>query len=264
MTLNDKVIWITGASSGIGEELAYAFAREGATLILSARREAELQRVRSNCPDPAKVHLAPLDLTAMDGVEALVQTWVDRLARINILINNGGISMRAKVIDADMEVHRRVMEVNYFGQVALTRAVLPHMVRQGFGQMVAISSLTGKFGFPLRSSYAASKHALHGFFETLHLENMDANVRVTMVNPGRIATNISLYALNPDGSPQGKMDPTLAAGMDPRICARQIVTAVKKRRYEITVGSFPQRLLVTIKRLSSSLFHAIAKRVPPQ
>lgn len=263
-SLADKVVWITGASSGIGEEMAYLFAREGATLILSSRREAELERVKGQCPDPQKVHVAPLDLMDMDNCEALVAKWVQELGRIDILVNNGGISMRARVDEAEMEVHRKVMEVNFFGQVALTRAVLPYMLVQGFGQMVAISSLVGKFGFPLRSSYAASKHALHGFFETLHLENKARGVQVTIANPGRIATNISLNALNPDGTPQGTMDQTLAEGMDAKVCARQIVSAIKKRKYEITVGTFGQKFLVMVKRLSNGLFHFIASKVPAQ
>ncbi len=260
--LRNKVIWLTGASSGIGEALAYQLSEAGATLILSARREGELKRVRGACSHPEQVYVVPLDLMNMEGIEALVSDWVKKLGTVDILVNNGGISMRATVAEASMEVHRRLMEVNFFGQIALARAVLPHMLASGFGQMVVVSSLTGKFGFPLRSSYAASKHALHGFFETLHLECMDRGVQVSMINPGRIATEISLHALNPDGSAQGSMDPSLAKGMSAEECARQIVKSLCSRRYETTIGSFGQRFLVRLKGISAGLFHRIAKQVP--
>lgn len=262
MEFQDRVIWITGASSGIGEALAYAFARQGATLILSARRESELRRVQAACPQPDRVHVAPLDLSQTEAVEALVAEWHQRLGHIDLLVNNGGISQRGLAHETEMHVNRRMMEVNFFGQIALSRALMPYFLQQQRGYFVVISSVTGKFGFMLRSAYAASKHALHGYFESLYLESRKQGIQVTMVNPGRIATAISLHALQADGSPQGSEDPSLAAGMPPGRCADLIVQAVRRGRYEITIGTFGERLMVWFKRLVPSIFHFIAAKVP--
>jgi short-subunit dehydrogenase len=208
--------------------------------------------------------VAPLDLHHTEGIEDLVAHWQQRLGRIDVLVNNGGISQRALAHEANMAVNRQVMEVNFFGQIALTRALLPYMLAQGRGHLVVISSLTGKFGFPLRAAYAASKHALHGFFESLYLETRNQGIRVTMVNPGRIATAISLHALQADGRPQGSMDDTLAQGMSPARCADLILRAVHRNRYEVTIGSFGQRTMVWLKRVWPRAFHFIAARIPPQ
>jgi dehydrogenase/reductase SDR family member 7B len=262
MEFQDRVVWITGASSGIGEALAYAFARQGAILILSARREAELQRVKAACSQPDRVHVAPLDLSQTEAVDTLVAQWYQRLGRIDLLVNNGGISQRGLAHQTEMPVNRRMMEVNFFGQIALSRALMPYFLQQQSGHFVVISSITGKFGFMLRSAYAASKHALHGYFESLYLESRDQGIQVTMINPGRIATAISLHALQADGSPQGREDPSLAAGMSPERCAEQILRAVKRGRYEITIGTLGERLMVWFKRLVPSLFHFIAAKVP--
>ncbi|MEM7367981.1 MAG: SDR family oxidoreductase [Bacteroidota bacterium] len=261
MYFNHKIVWITGASSGIGEALAYAFVQAGATVILSARRVAELDRVKTACGEKQdQVHIAPLDLTQQDDMPDFVASWVEKLGRIDILVNNGGISQRALTTETDLSVDRRIMEVNYFGQIAFTKAVLPYMVTQGSGQIAVISSLTGKFGFPLRSAYAASKHALHGFFETLYLEMYDQGIRVTLVNPGRIRTNISLNALTKDGSPHGEMDPGQEKGMPVDVCARKILSALRKQKVEIQVGGF-DTIMVYFKRYMPWLFRYIAKRI---
>jgi short-subunit dehydrogenase len=181
--------------------------------------------------------------------------------RIDILVNNGGISQRALTVETDLEVDRRIMEVNYFGQVALTKAVLPFMLQQKDGHLVVLSSLTGKFGFPLRSAYAASKHALHGFFETLWLENRDHGLRVTLVNPGRIRTQVSVNALTKDGTPSGEMDPGQAKGMSAKKCAHQILTAVHRNQFELTIGSLGEQFMVWLKRHFPGLFHALVRKV---
>lgn len=264
MKIKDSMIWITGASSGIGEELVYEAIRQGARVIVSARRREELERVRQNCGDRQnKVFVVPLDLTQMDGIDSLVKQLVDQHGSIDILINNGGISQRSLVYETPMEIDRRIMEVNYFGQVALTKAVLPYMMKQGHGHIAAISSLTGKFGFPLRSAYAASKHALHGFFETALLELHDKNIGITVANPGRIRTQISVNALNPDGTPSGNMDPGQEKGMPADECARKILGAIRKNQPEITIGKL-DTIMVYFKRYLPFLFRFIAKRVDPR
>ncbi|MEZ4830025.1 MAG: SDR family oxidoreductase [Bacteroidia bacterium] len=261
MNFSNKVVWITGASSGIGEALVYEFVKAGATVIASARRVAELERVKGGSGDrQERVHIVPLDLADMGEVESVVKAQIAKLGRIDILINNGGISQRSLLKDTPVDIDRKIMEVNYFGQVRLTKAVLPYMLSQQDGHIVAISSLTGKFGFPLRSAYAASKHAMHGFFETALLELKSENVRITVVNPGQIRTQISLHALKEDGVAQGIMDPGQENGMPAEVCAQKIMKAILANKPEITIGG-REVLMVYFKRYLPWLFRKIALKV---
>ena len=164
MAYRNKRIWITGASSGIGEALAYAFAAEGAHIIISARRVEELERVMGGCDGAASVQIVPLDLQDYKSIPALVSDVLREQGKVDILVNNGGISQRSLALETDIEIDRKLMEVNYLGTVAMTKAILPSMLTHQLGHIVTITSLTGKFGTKLRSGYAASKHALHGFF----------------------------------------------------------------------------------------------------
>ncbi|MEO0471547.1 MAG: SDR family oxidoreductase [Bacteroidota bacterium] len=261
MTFQGKVVWITGASSGIGEALVKACVQAGATVLLSARREKELERVKASCGENAeKCFVVPMDLTQIDRLPEIVSQQIQQHGRIDVLVNNGGISQRGLVHETDLAVDRRIMEVNYFGQVALTKQILPHMIQQGSGHIAVISSLTGKFGFPLRSAYAASKHALHGFFETLMLELKPKGIHVTLVNPGRIHTQISVNALTKDGSTYGEMDPGQAKGMSAERCADSILTAIRRKKPEINIG-FPETIMVYLKRYAPWLFRRIAMNV---
>ena len=262
---NKKVIWITGASSGIGEALAYEFAALGGTLVLSARRKEELERVASACQQRynTQSHVIPLDLTQSDGFSSLVDAVLEKVGRIDILVNNGGISQRSWVQETSFSVDRKIMEVNFFGQVALTKSLLPHMIKQGGGQIAVMSSLTGKFGFPMRSAYAASKHALHGFFETVGMELKQKNIRVTMVCPGRIQTQISVNAVTKDGSKHGKMDQGQLEGMPADKCAQIISKALKSGKREIIIGSGKERFAVFAKRFLPGLFfNKVSKESP--
>lgn len=253
-----KVVWITGASSGIGEALTYQFVAEGATVIASARREAELLRVKAACGVAAeRVIVQPLDLTEIDTFPAVTARLIDQLGHIDVLVNNAGFSQRALTRETDFLVDRKVMEVNFFGQVALTKAVLPYMLQQSGGHFVVMSSLTGKFGYPMRSAYAASKHALQGFFETLYLEEYAHGIRVTIANPGGIQTNISVNAITGDGGKHGKMDELQSDGLPAEVCARQIVGAVKAERFELVIGNFREKMSVRLKRLLPKLLHRI-------
>ena len=264
MSFKDKVVWITGASSGIGEALVYAFVAEGAQVILSARREAELERVKSACGTNAdQCTVLPLDLTDTKGLELAAKSVIDQAGRVDILVNNGGMSQRSLAHETDLSVDRRIMEVNYFGQITLTKALLPQMIRQGGGHIAVLSSVTGKFGFYQRSAYAASKHALHGFFETLGMELASKNVYTTLVCPGRIQTNISLHALTKDGSAHAKMDPGQVAGISAEDCARQILHAIRKRKKEVYIGSFSEKLVIYLKRFVPALFYQIIKTQSP-
>ncbi|MCL4141134.1 UNVERIFIED_CONTAM: hypothetical protein GTU68_040891 [Idotea baltica] len=261
MEIRDKVVWITGASSGIGEALTYASVEAGAKVIISARRVEELNRVKSQCgARQDRVFIEPMDLAQLDDIENRVKEWAEKLGRIDILINNGGISQRAETHETPLSVDRRIMEVNYFGQITLTKAVLPYMMSQKSGHIAIITSISGKFGFPLRSAYAASKHALHGFFESLMLEQTDTGVGVTLVNPGRIKTNISLNALTKDGTAHGEMDPGQEKGISAEACAQAILKAIRKNKPEVNIGK-GDIALVYLKRYVPGIFRWIARRV---
>lgn len=259
MQYRDKVIWITGASSGIGEALAQVLAAEGATIVLSARRGNELQRVAATLDKKSKSMILPLDLADTTNVAALAAQVIEKFGRIDVLINNGGVSQRSLAKDTPVDIDRKIMEVNYFGQVALTKAVLPYMLKQKSGHIVVMSSISGKFGFYLRTAYAASKHALHGFFESLRLENEEYGIKVTMAVPGKIQSNISLHALKEDGTKHGVMDQSQEEGMPALECAAIIVDAMKKSKEEILVGN-KEIKAVWIKRHFPGLFGRIIRK----
>ena len=236
MNFVDKNVWITGASSGIGEALTYRFNSLGARVIISSRRESELQRVKNACKYPQKVEIVVLDLEKYHDIDNIVSPYLQQFGNIDILINNGGASQRALVVDEDLNVVERMINVNFMGAVALTKAILPSMIAQKSGHIVCMSSLAGKFGIPLRSGYAAAKHALHGFFETLRAENYDNGIRVLMVCPGYIRTNVAINALTADGSPQQTNDPGQEAGLDPDVLAQKIIKGIEKEKLEITAS----------------------------
>ena len=258
MYFDGQTVWITGASAGIGEALAHEFARRGARIILSARRESELERVRKDLPNPANHRVVVLDLE--DGASingATQQVLAD--GPVDVLVNNGGLSQRANALDTDLSVDRRLMEVNYFGTIALTKLVVPKMVTRGSGHVLVISSVAGKLGAPQRSAYAASKHALHGFFDVLRAEVYDNGVFVTIACPGYIRTDISRNALTADGHRYEQMDDNQRNGMDPDACAREIVDAVRKRKAEIYVGG-RETLGVYLKRFTPNLLNRILRK----
>lgn len=252
--LSNKTIWITGASSGIGEALAYALNKKKAKLILSARRSEELERVQQNCQNPEDVKILPLDLTDTDSLNEKVEKAISCFGQVDMLINNGGISQRSLIKDTDLSVDRRVMEVNYFGTIALTRALLPHMIERQSGHMVVVTSAVGIITTKFRSGYAASKHALHGFFDTLRIEHHDDNIDVTIVCPGFIQTAITMNALMGDGNPQQKMDQVTAEGMPADKFARKMVRALEARKEEVYIGGDKEKLAIYLKRFWPTLF----------
>ncbi|MEY4686008.1 MAG: hypothetical protein RIR76_31 [Verrucomicrobiota bacterium] len=238
MRFKDQVVWITGASSGIGEACAHAFAAEGARVILSSRRASELERVRRACREPDRHLTLPLDLARSETFPALVASALQSTGRIDILVNNGGVSQRARAIDADEAVERLIMEVDYFGPVALTKAVLPSMLAQRSGQVVVVSSVMGYLGTPGRSTYAAAKHALHGYFDSLRAELWREGIKVTLVCPGYVRTAISTNAFGPRGEQHGRTDGTHLSGLPPEICARALLRGVARGRREVHVGGW--------------------------
>ncbi|MFK7785608.1 MAG: SDR family oxidoreductase [Crocinitomicaceae bacterium] len=255
----DKVVWVTGASSGIGTEIAKQAADAGAKLILSARNESKLQEVQQSIPNSEQHLVLPLDLSQSENFSNLVQQVVSKFGRIDVLVNNGGLSQRSEVHETPMEVDRRIMEVNYFGNVALTKAVLPIFRKQQSGRFIVISSIAGKFGFFLRSAYSASKHALHGFYESLMLEEEKNNINVLLVCPGKINTDISVNALNSEGNTHGVMDHNQATGMTVQECVRQLFKAVDKNKKEVLIGN-KEIKAVTLKRFLPKLFWKVIRK----
>lgn len=255
-----QVAWVTGASSGIGEELCKQLAEKGLRLVLSARSEDKLKALRDTLPNSSEHLIVPLDLEHSEGFRMLAAKLIIQTGRIDFLYNIGGISQRAEAAETSLEVDRRIMEINYFGTVALTKAVLPFMQQQQSGHIVVISSIAGKFGFYLRSAYSASKHALHGFFESLLLEEAKHNIRVTIACPGKINTPISMSALDSEGKPHGEMDHNQETGMPVDKCVRILLKAVKKQKKEVLIGG-KEIKAVTLKRFFPKLFwKVIAKQ----
>lgn len=256
----NKVVWITGASSGIGEALVYAFANEGAKLVLSARREDELQRVKKNCGlKDENILILPLDLSDTKEIDTLTQKAITHFERIDILVNNGGISQRSLTKETPLEIDRKIMEVNFFGTVAVTKSILPQMLRQQSGTIIVISSISGKFGFFLRSAYSASKHALHGFFESLRMEVFKDNINILLVCPGKINTNISVNAITEKGLTHNKKDESHVQGLSAEACAKQIIIAVKKNKEEVFIGGRELRA-VWIKRFFPGIFSNLIRK----
>lgn len=257
------IIWITGASSGIGEALALRWATSGTQLILSGRNQQQLERVAENCQKlGAETRIVAFDLTQVAEITAAVQKIRSEVSQIDILVNNGGISQRSRLIDTPMEVARKMVEVDFWGPVELTRQILPFMIETGGGSIVVISSLTGLFGFPQRSFYSAAKHALHGFFETLRLEHFRDNIRVTMVCPGMVKTNISVHALTASGQEHGLMDKGQSNGVTATYCAKKIVKAVNRNRNEVIIGK-KDVIMPYLKRYVPWVFYKIAQRIDP-
>lgn len=253
MNFRDQRIWITGASSGIGEALAHAFHHAGAKLILSARRADELKRVQAACGGEDQTRVLPFDVTDTQSLPEITRLALEAFNGLDILVLNAGITQRSRTRETDESVYRRLMEVNFFAPEAIARAVLPSMLAQKSGHIVVISSVAGKIGVPMRSGYSASKFALHGFFEALRAEEERNGVHVTMVCPGYIRTQISLSALRGDGRRHAKMDSELAQGMPVEECARQILRGVARKEKEIVVAAPREKTLVYLKRLFPDL-----------
>ncbi len=263
MAILDRVIWVTGASSGIGEALAYELSRYGARLILSARNEDALNKVREQCVWPDHHTVLPMDLSDPESVQQAVAYVQDKFDGVDTLINNGGISQRSYINETALEVDRRVMEVNFFSAVAITKALLPTMIEQGGGRIVVTSSLVGYVTTPMRSAYSASKHALHGFYDALRAEHKRDNIKVLLVCPGFINTNVSAHAVTGDGTAYGKHDKGQLSGMSPDECAKRIVHAMQTGKDEVLIGG-KERLVVYLQRWLPSLYRYLITRAAPR
>ncbi|MBQ9399741.1 MAG: SDR family NAD(P)-dependent oxidoreductase [Bacteroidales bacterium] len=257
-------VWITGASSGMGEACAYEFAARGASLVLTALPAENLEKVESACmAKGAKgVCKLPYDLQEADGIEELSRKAWEAFGGLDVVYCNAGISQRTTVDDTTMPMVRKIMEIDYFAPVAMAKAVLPRMREAGGGHIAVTTSIAGLFGFPLRCAYSSAKHALYGFFETLQAENYDKGIRVTIVCPGRVQTNISLNSLDKGGVRHGKMDPGQAKGLAVDKAARRIVKAILKGKREVLIGK-GELLMAYIKRFFPGLCARLGRKVKP-
>lgn len=255
----NKIVWVTGASSGIGAELCRQLAEKGATVVLSSRKMDSLELVRSTMKNPETHLCLPLDLEKSSNFPELAAQVFSDKGSIDFLFNNGGLSQRSTVAETSIDIDRRIMEINYFGNIAMAKAVLPYMIQQKRGHIVVISSLSGKFGFFLRSAYSASKHALHGFYESLYLEEEKNGLSVTIACPGKINTDISMNALTGTGDQHGVMDHNQATGMPAEECVSILLKAVEAKKIEILIGN-KEILAAKIKRFFPKLFWRIIKK----
>ncbi len=253
MKINNKTIWITGASSGIGEALAYNLAAKNCNLILSARNKTALKKVQLNCKSTT-VEILDFDLIDFDNAKQHVEKAILFFGKIDVLINNGGVSQRSLLINTDFEVDKKLIEVDYLGTVALSKALLPHFISQQLGHFVTVTSLMGKFGSPYRSGYCGAKHALHGFFDVLRMEHQKDAIRVTLICPGFIQTNVAKNALTANGSPQNSDDDATKNGMPVSIFVQKMIKAIENDKFEVYIGG-KEVLGVYLKRLFPKLLH---------
>lgn len=259
--LSNKVVWITGASSGIGEALAHRAAARGAKLVLSSRRASELERVRGALPRPQDVAVLPVDLSRLDDADALASQAAGFFGPVDILANNAGISQRTTTLDTVLPAYRQLMEVDFFAPIALTKALLPGWVERGSGHVVVVSSVFGHIAMARRTGYAAAKHALHGWYDSARIELEPRGVRFTLACPGFVRTNVSVNALGANGQPHGKSDGDIDGGMDPAVCAEKIWRAVESNRMEALIAG-RERVAVYFKRfLPLSWYTAFARRL---
>ncbi|MDA3892794.1 MAG: SDR family NAD(P)-dependent oxidoreductase [Salinivirgaceae bacterium] len=263
MEFSGKTFWITGVASGMGKSVSVALAKYNTRLIISDRDEEGLKLTAAEIEKTgSSVRIEVLDMSNSETIVETAEKVLKDGEKISGLYHFAGISQRSILVETPLENTRKIMEINFFGVVALTKAVLPHMIENGEGQVAAASSLVGKFGFPYRSAYSSSKHALHGFFETLLTENFKFGIRMSMLIGGRIQTNISKFAMNKDGAEHGKMDAGQTNGISPEKAAQQILKGLRKERLEIPVGG-GELIILKIKRFLPNLHARLVRKLNP-
>ncbi|WP_310556793.1 SDR family oxidoreductase [Flavobacterium sp.] len=251
-SINNKIIWITGASSGIGEAVAYELSEKNCKLILSGRNIEALEKVKSKCN--CEVAIVPFDLADFDNAQSNTKKAIEAFGKVDVLINNGGISQRSLLAETDFSVDKKLIEIDYLGTVAITKAILPHFIQNQNGHFVTITSLMGKFGSPYRSGYCGAKHALHGFFDVLRMEHQKDGIDVTLICPGFIQTNVAKNALTADGSKQNTDDNATQNGMPVGVFAKKFVKAVERNKFEAYIGG-KETIGVFLKRFFPKFLH---------
>lgn len=253
-SIHGKTIWVTGASSGIGKSLAITLSAYQCNIIISSRNEEELRKVKEICGNQDSMSILWLDLNNSEDMEMIVQKAISFYGQVDILVNNAGISQRSLIKDTQLEVYKQLMNINYLGTVALSKALLPHFIANNSGHFVTVTSLMGKFGSPYRSGYCGAKHALHGFFDVMRMEHEKDGVKVTMVCPGFVQTNVARNALTADGSAQQNDDVATKNGITPELAAKKIISAVEKEKFEVYVGG-KEVNGIYLKRFFPKLLH---------
>lgn len=259
--LADQVVWITGASSGLGEALAKAFAAQGAQLVLSARRQEVLEQVRLSLSHPERHLVVACDVTNEADIRHAYAQVLQHKGRIDYLINNAGLSQRALIQDTTMQTERAIMEINYFSQVFLTKTVLPTFLAQKTGRIVFISSVAGLLGTQYRATYSAAKAAIHMWANSLRAEVAEHGVKVSVVFPGFVKTNVSFNALNGEGKPQGHQDSAIENGLDADEFAQTVVAALLDEQEYIVVGGLKEKIGVIVSRLSPKLLYKMIRNI---
>jgi dehydrogenase/reductase SDR family protein 7B len=255
MHFSNKVVWITGASSGIGRELALQLSKQNAILILTSSNSKLLEALKAELQ--TKTHILPYNLLHIEGISELVNDAIQLEGGIDYVIQSAGISQRSLANETSIEVYKKLMDINYFAPLALTQAILPYFKKKNLGSITVISSIAGLIGFPLRTGYCASKHAIKGYLETLQCELFKTNIHICLVYPGRINTNISRNALVGNGNQFGSTDENNQVGMNVSVCANKIIKGISnKKKYIIVVKA--ERLLFWLWWFVPSLYYKIA------
>ncbi|MEK6637734.1 MAG: SDR family NAD(P)-dependent oxidoreductase [Pseudomonadota bacterium] len=239
--------WITGASSGIGEGIARSAATQGARLILSGRNVAQLERVAGECGADSCMIL-PFDTRDFAALPPLVEQAIAWAGRIDCLVNNAGISQRSLAVDTDFSVYETIINIDLLAPIALTQAVLPHMLGQGGGRLIAISSVAGVAGVPMRSAYCAAKHGVFGYFDSVRCETAHLGIKVHVIAPGSVKTNVSRNALSADGARRGQSDAAIETGMSVTDAVAQIMAAVENETRELILATGAEAHIAQLRR----------------
>lgn len=258
MEFKGKTALITGGGTGIGEAMAYQYALKGTNVILTGRRIDALEKVQKKCIElGVKAWCHIVDMEKPETIDELV-AWIKAEGHlIDFMLLNAGISQRALTLETDISVDRRLMEVNYFGGIYLVKALKDMLIERGV-HIAVVSSVSGVFGFPVRSAYCASKHAIHGFYETIALEY--PQIKTTIIIPGRIHTDVSKNALDGNGKATGVMDPGQANGYDVNKCAKVAIRAIARGKHQKVIGGF-DTIMVPFYKYVPWLFRLIARNV---
>ncbi len=257
-----KVVWITGASSGIGEALANRFSELGASLILSARREEKLKEVNANLPrEPGRAKVLPLDLEDLTSLPQKVTQALLFFGKVDYFISNAGVAIRDFTLNTELHIDQKLMNINYFGPTVITKCLLPHFLERQFGHIAVVSSLSGKCGVPRLAAYAASKHALHGFFETLRSETFDKGLYITMILPGLIKTDITAHAVTGTGATFGRIEKSFENAYPVEKAAEKMVRAILRKKEEVFVGG-AEVITLWLNRISPWLLRRFIRNHP--
>lgn len=264
MQFENKTVWVTGASSGIGKETAIQLSAEAKCLVLSGRNVEQLEAVRQLCFNSDQHIVAPFDLAALDDPATLVDDVWQQSGGVDVLLNSGGISQRSLAMDCVAEVDRRLMEINFFGTVALTKALVAKLLTKPMphrGDVITISSVSGKIGAPMRAGYCASKHAVVGYMDCLRAELSDSGIGVAVVSPGWVKTAIAENALDGDGSQYNRKDRDTENGIEVGEFVSAMIKQLKNGRQDIVIAAGKARFGYHFHRFFPELYHRLLKRI---